>query len=67
MSGIEVAIRISEMKPDKEESGTVGGLLEEIAQEICDGYCKYSDGWSEEKEEEMAEYCFNCPLNKLGI
>ena len=41
--------------------------LEAIAEEICDNYCKYAAEWSEEKEEEMAARCWECPLNRLGV
>lgn len=43
-----------------------------VAEEICDGYCKYPDEYRErykdpdEAQERMAiERCENCPLNKI--
>lgn len=53
---------------DEKETGqecTVMHILNKIAEEICDHYCKYADRYFEE-EEELVEYCWKCPLNKLG-
>lgn len=46
----------------------VSELLQEIADEICDKYCKYPEQWDEEKEGcELcnSDICKNCPLNRL--
>jgi hypothetical protein len=43
-------------------------MLEEIASEICNHYCKYPDQWDAEKEGMdlcESEICENCPLNRL--
>lgn len=42
--------------------------LEEVADVICDQYCKYPDTWDEEKEEmELSEspVCEECPIRRL--
>lgn len=46
---------------------TISQLLEEVATEICDNYCKYSVEHSSEKEfeEYLDTHCSICPLNKL--
>ena len=47
---------------------TIPQILEDIASEICDNYCKYPGTWDEEKEGCelcMSEVCKNCPLNRL--
>ena len=46
---------------------TISQQLEEIANEICNDYCKYPDEWDEEKDGELSEseVCRNCPLNRL--
>jgi len=52
------------MKEDK----TITKMLEEIADEICQNYCKWPDLWDEEKEGcdlSESEHCQNCPLNRL--
>ena len=41
----------------------IPGMLEEIASEICDHYCKFSEQWNEEDGELMdSAICNNCPL-----
>ena len=47
---------------------SISKQLEEIANEICNNYCKYPEQWDEEKEGcelSESEYCTNCPLNRL--
>lgn len=42
--------------------------FEEIAEQICDEYCKYPQQWDEEKEGvplSDSEVCRNCPLNRF--
>ena len=59
--------------PAKEEKKvTVMNLLIEVADEICDKYCKYPEICEvERKDPDEAEdllygtYCANCPMNKL--
>ena len=46
---------------------TVEKMIETLAEEICDKYCKYPDQWDEEAEGcELceSEICRNCPLTK---
>ena len=45
--------------------GTVIGMLNDIATEICDHYCKYADRYFEDQEE-LTKCCWECPLNGLG-
>ena len=59
-------------KAKEEKKVTVMNLLIEVADEICDKYCKYpAICEAERKEPDEAEellydtYCANCPLNKL--
>ena len=53
-------------KEDKKETKTVTDILEEVKQEMCDGYCKYPTIVSD-REELFAKDgpCMECPLNKL--
>ena len=46
----------------------VQDYIEDVAQEICDSYCKYPEQWDAEKEGmELidSDICMNCPLNRL--
>ena len=48
---------------------TVLEILEDIANDMCNNYCKYPDIYDEQKEGvELceSEICANCPLNRLG-
>lgn len=54
----------------KEEKKTMDGLItreqfEEIAEKICDKYCRYPEIWDEESDGELSEseVCRNCPLS----
>lgn len=50
------------------ENKGIGIMLEEIASEICDKYCKYPNEWDAEQEGmELCEsdICRNCPLSRL--
>lgn len=53
-------------KEDSEKSKTVTDILEEVKQEMCDGYCKYPTIVND-REELFAKDgpCMECPLNKL--
>ena len=47
---------------------SVGEIIEEVKNDICNNYCKYPDTWDEEKEGvELinSEVCDKCPLNRL--
>ncbi len=50
-----------------EDKQTIPQILEGIAEEICDKYCKWPDQWDEESNGELSEsdICANCPLNRL--
>lgn len=45
-------------------------IIDEVSEEICDNYCKYSDLFkvikSDIEMDELSEkFCDSCPLNKL--
>lgn len=46
---------------------TISQLLEEVANEICNNYCKYmrENCSDEEFDKILDKHCSNCPLNKL--
>lgn len=47
---------------------TVPQLLDKIAVEMCDKYCKFPDQASKESKDEdylYRTYCDKCPMNKL--
>lgn len=41
----------------------------EVQEEICDNYCKYTDGYKDADDEKYSDlvtrYCVSCPLNRL--
>jgi hypothetical protein len=47
---------------------TVLEMLEDIANDICNNYCKYPDQWDEEKNGPLcdSDVCANCPCNRLA-
>lgn len=50
------------------EHKSIAVILEEIANEFCDNYCKYPDSWDEEAEGcelSESEICSGCPINRL--
>lgn len=45
------------------ENKTIPQLLEDIASEICDHYCKYPEQYQGDKQDDLFnEHCDNCPL-----
>lgn len=51
-----------------EKPKTITAQIQEVANDFCNNYCKYSDIWDEEKEGcDLAEsdHCRNCPLDRL--
>ena len=50
-----------------EDNQTIPQILEGIAEEMCQNYCKWPDQWDEELNGELSEsdICANCPLNRL--
>lgn len=55
-------------KAAEAEGKTVPQILEEIAGQFCDYYCKYPDSWDIETEGCdlcESEICIECPINKL--
>lgn len=61
-----IAEIVGAAKEDSEKSKTVTDILEEVKQEMCDGYCKYPTIVND-REELFAKDgpCMECPLNKL--
>lgn len=61
-----IAEIVGAAKEDSEKSKTVTDILEEVKQEMCDGYCKYQTIVND-REELFAKDgpCMECPLNKL--
>lgn len=52
--------------PGESQARTVTEIIDDVKAEICDSYCKYADGVTEEDYDLVLEkYCTNCPLNKL--
>lgn len=54
---------------EMEETKPVREIIEEVQTEICDHYCKYTDGYKDADDEKYSDlvtrYCVSCPLNKL--
>ena len=45
---------------------TVTGILEEIADEFCNNYCKWQQVYCrDEDEDSLEEQCVKCPLNRI--
>lgn len=49
---------------------SVSETIDDVCEEICDNYCKYSDLFKvldsdAEYDKLLERYCDNCPLNKL--
>lgn len=51
------------MSDEKEK--TVSDILCEIAEQICDGYCKYPAEYNNDDDRPYDEKCINCPLTRL--
>ena len=50
------------------EEKTIPMLLEDIAERMCNEYCKYPEQWNEEAagvELSESDICLTCPLNRL--
>ena len=43
---------------------TIPQILEEVAEDMCDNYCKYP-GEYKDSDDMWNEVCDKCPLNKL--
>ena len=56
------------MSKDKtEKPKTITDQLVDIAEEICDHYCKHPDKWHGDLEDlAESEICKNCPLHRLN-
>lgn len=54
---------VNEM-PEQREEKTVLEIMEEVAVEICNNYCRFPF-LVEDEEELYAKHCDKCPINKL--
>ena len=64
----EMRVLIYAKKAAEAEGKTVPQILEEIAGQFCEHYCKYPDTWDIETEGCdlcESEICAECPINKL--
>ena len=51
-----------------QEKPSIRDILDEIAAEFCDKYCKWPYLWDDEKEGMdlcESEHCENCPMTRL--
>lgn len=46
---------------------TITTLLNDMAADFCDNYCKYPEQYDEDHEEELYKHCETCPINILGV
>ena len=52
------------MSDTKSGGVTVTGLLEEIANDFCDNYCKYLSEYADE-DKLIEEHCERCPIMRI--
>ena len=55
-------------KVKEEKPKTITQRLEEIAEDICNNYCKYPEQWNEDKmgmELSESKFCQECSLSKI--
>lgn len=51
---------------DVKQKKTVTGIIEEVCEEMCNNYCKYTDmAYDHLDQDEIFEKCEDCPLNRL--
>jgi len=50
----------------RESQKTVSEIIEEVKAEICDDYCRYSNGEGHPSECGTFEECENCPFTEMG-
>lgn len=60
------------VKKQAEEPVTVAGILREVTDAICDGYCKFPEicakEYGDDGEDMLYEkYCEQCPLNRISV
>lgn len=57
------------METKEEKAKTVSQIIEEVKNEICDNYYRYSTIYNTDNEdwydEMMEKICVNCPLDRL--
>ena len=64
----EMRMAIYAKKAAEAQGKSIASILEEIANDFCDNYCKWPDQWDEEVEGYelcMSEICAGCPMNRL--
>ena len=53
------------------KTDTIADMLNKMAGDICDNYCKWPEQYENEQDEEDAalyeDHCWACPLNVLGV
>ena len=56
------------MSENTEKKLTISDIIESVAQDFCDNYCKFPGEYGEEDDDYerlIDEKCSNCPLNRL--
>lgn len=54
---------VNEM-PEQREEKRVSDIMKEVAEEFCNGYCRFPF-LVEDEEELYSKHCEKCPINKL--
>lgn len=49
----------------EEKQKTIYDLLDEVAETMCDKYCKYPESYEGTCDEMLEEICANCPMCKV--
>lgn len=49
----------------EEKQKTIYDLLDEVAETMCDKYCKYPESYQGTYEEMLEEVCAECPMCKV--
>lgn len=49
----------------EEKQKTIYDLLDEVAETMCDKYCKYPESYEGTYDEMLEEICANCPMCKV--
>ena len=48
------------------EVKSVTDMIEEVKEQMCNDYCRYThQSWEALEEDRILEICENCPLNRL--
>ena len=49
----------------EEKQKTIHELLDEVAETMCDKYCKYPESYEGTYDEMLEKVCANCPMCKV--